>query len=434
MKRHTTLIRALLYLSISGMITIPSTAKDGAFKRIFSGRGLGRQLLEFQGRLVFTRMAGQGNEIYLSDGTEKGTRLIHATTNTVYEIGAGKGWIYFIEGNSNGGETTFELWKTGGSMGKALRVATLWQEKDYRLDTAPRFKDALITVLDGDRAMFAGWDARTRSQGCVWTSDGTAAGTKPVAFTKRGTRFLSQLARVGQQVFFDIPEDGIYLTDGAITKRVLDCERVKSMLCTTSGRLVCLAYLGARKPDAEIVMMTENGTASNLAVEKDNGPFQPQDFFLLGSNLFFMARQTGGNYKLWSVSEGEGKPRMVKNFANGENSGLVNIMGAAGRRVYCMARTPDLELGSSDGTEAGTVRLAQLLSPPNFFVTSGDQVFFDLRPKGSYFESVAASMGSAETTRVLPDSPTSGKTMGAVVIGSALFFSTGWEKVYRYDL
>ncbi|MEI8289296.1 MAG: hypothetical protein WCH99_07470 [Verrucomicrobiota bacterium] len=429
MKQPTKLIRLLLLLKVSGMIAMPALAAETPFKQIYSERGIGNNLLEFQGKLVFTRWAGVSDVLYLYDD-KRGAVAMHTTANGygIDQIAAGPRSIYFVEVNRQDAQVPSTLWRCDGQ--QARQVATLWPPDNCNVGSYADGKAIAFTVLNNDQAVFAGWDSKAISQGCIWTSDGSESGTHPLEFTKRSSNFLHKMARVGQRVFFDINRDGLFMTDGLTVKRVMDSERVKSGLCPCQDRLACNIYEG--KPgvnEAELFAVNQAGLAKPLASEQDKGPFQPQDFILVGDTVFFMAHEVGETYRLWAISAQGGTPRVVKKWATGSTE-LVNIVGATDQHVYFLVRNTGLELWCSDGTEGGTVKLTKLNKAPAFFAASGDKAFFDLPDAGTYSQQVAVSEGTPVSTRILPDGPRN--PVNALVIGSSLYITDNKE-INRYD-
>ncbi|MBX3025980.1 hypothetical protein KF840_13820 [bacterium] len=266
--------------------------------------------------------------LWRSDGSAAGTSRL--TDIAAIDLLAGPDALYAFGSDD-------ALWRIAYDDGVSIRLAA--------------FPDSQITpsmTLVGDRLFFAVSSAATEE---LWTSDGTAAGTRPlraVQLTNReGGNNQAQLFAAGAQLFFVARDDAgweLWRSDGteAGTRRVRD-----------------------------IAPGASSGLHFNDYSE------MPQPFFAaVGDTLLFMANDGLSGLELWRSDGSEAGTQRVADLgagalgADGTSGGdddsdvaqRTIAMLPAGRRLFFTARPSGvaLELWESDGTAAGTRRVARL--------------------------------------------------------------------------
>ncbi|MBC7919817.1 MAG: hypothetical protein H7Z75_01880, partial [Ferruginibacter sp.] len=128
------------------------------------------------GRVLYFSAANpaNGRELWTSDGTPEGTRLIKdlrpglETSNPTNLTNVG-GVLYFT---ADDGTTGTELYRSAGTPESTRLV------KDITLGPAPSSLSKLTSA--GGLLFFAATDPSTPSRGDLWRSDGTAEGTRPL--------------------------------------------------------------------------------------------------------------------------------------------------------------------------------------------------------------------------------------------------------------
>ncbi|WP_198664931.1 ELWxxDGT repeat protein [Lewinella sp. IMCC34191] len=152
----------------------------------------------YNGSLVFTAHTDDtGRELWISDGTESGTRQI-ADINPGAESSVRKvesclfkNLLYFTAHNGKDG---FELWKTDGTAAGTVMV------KDIHAGERSSLPSSLVAI--GDTLFFQAYDAEHGFE--LWTSDGTAAGTRLAADIIPGpeSSFPSRMTMLDGQLYF----------------------------------------------------------------------------------------------------------------------------------------------------------------------------------------------------------------------------------------
>jgi ELWxxDGT repeat protein len=217
----------------------PSSPPPGLPGAAPSAEPLGppRSLTAVGGKLYFVANDGtHGEEVWVSDGTDAGTKLVKDVgTRTAWggpvggtlgstpgDLVSFAGKLFYTAAPNGGGR---ELWSTDGTAGGTARVAVLTTADSGiyygRVTFGPETRMAAVA---GDRLIVAGTpDAGAAG---LWASDGTAAGTKrlttadvPVPTNPYGSYGgIGGLTAAGDHVFF-VRQDGtggpqLWTTDG----------------------------------------------------------------------------------------------------------------------------------------------------------------------------------------------------------------------------
>jgi ELWxxDGT repeat protein len=269
--------------------------------------------------------AGRGAELWTSDGTSAGTRLVRDIwpgregSNPTFIVAMGRN-VYFRADDGVRGE---ELWRSDGTAGGTYLV------KDVRPGSEPSGAGWLLTRV-GQRLYFFASDGTSEG---LWMSDGTGAGTGLVkAFDLHGYEaWVSALTDVGGRLFFEgwdaTAGRELWISDGttAGTRRVKDIRPGKK--------------------------------ASDMDVLTD-----------IGGRLFFAASDRTHGRELW-VSDGTSSgTRLVRDIRPGLETGPclegVELAGLHGT-VYVDASdgVHGCELWRSDGTRAGTWMVKDIATP-----------------------------------------------------------------------
>jgi ELWxxDGT repeat protein len=281
--------------------------------------------LDFDGTIaLFAADDGEnGMELWRTDGTEAGTWMLkdinegggHSSPNNFLKASASV--IYFT---ANHDEYGVELWKTDGTAGGTVLVADLEPGAGSSSPGNLRLVGAAPGIV---------FTATTTAQGVeLWKSNGTTAGTS----------------------CFDINADALnsspaYLTNfnGYVYMLATETDtdrNVGAELYRTNGTTVELVQ--------DIRVGTSSGGPSYLAVA--------------GTTLFMYARDATTGYELYKLGT-TGSVTLVKDIVAGGTSGSpVYITAISSTKVVFRATeaaTGD-ELWVSDGTSAGTFRLADI--------------------------------------------------------------------------
>jgi ELWxxDGT repeat protein len=396
-----------------------------------------RSLTRFGERLLFTADdPAHGRELWLSDGTTAGTALVaDARPGPADGVGASpritaagaraffvandgvhgsEPWI--VEGTSArmvadvrpgpagsapramvalGGVLVFQaqlasgavLWRTDGTPAGTFPLADLGYGDEP-------FTTSLAVV--GGHALFTAADAAHGAE--LWRTDGTVAGTAIVTDIAPGTESSSpaQLTHLGGRVYFTA-NDGptgqeLWVTDGtaagtAPVTDVLPGAGQSSPEGLTAGTHLLYFFAGT---DTGERLFRSDGTAAGtfaLPVSTNADGSNPEGFVDFGGQAFFVAAEDG-RYGLWRSDGSEPGTQQVKDFGSTQDVYLYLVH--AGRLLFTVNDLAHgTELWASDGTEAGTQLVVDLApgstgSQPHGLTPFAGSVYFGAWGFGLY--------------------------------------------------
>lgn len=309
---------------------------------------------------------GYGNELWRSDGTAAGTRLVkdiapgRANSSPSLLAVAGR-TLYFATENSNGDRS--QLWRSDGTTRGTVKVANL------------RVESKVVAV--GSTVYFVA-DQAGGSE--LWRTRGTATTTarvKDIVPGGRGSR-PQNLTAVGSRLYFTAPDaagdERLWKSDGTASGTVVvDAGRPEGEFASNPDQLFAAqGRLWFRASDAAhgSELWTSDGTEAGTRVLKDLAPGTnhlgdpswswPKDFTVYRGLVYFSAASSEDDQgNLWR-SDGT-EQGTVRIASTGGAQGLT----VAGNRLYFSAtdRTHGRELWSSDGTAGGTRMVVDVASP-----------------------------------------------------------------------
>lgn len=329
-------------------------------------------LASAQGEVAFGADDGvHGHELWATDGTRAGTRLIRdvcpGECSGVVGPFFSKGAQLLFSGTSDPSGGNVEPWVSN------LSAAGTVQLHDLCPGSCSSFpRDFLVA---GNLAYLSAVDAGGRRQ--LWRTNGRTQGTVRLTDVSDAPGLFDlgafDVARVGSTLLFSAPDDfgrwEPWRTDGsrAGTRRLVDL------------------------PDP------------------DFGGSVPRRFMAAGAKSFFFADDGVHGYELWSSDGTSGGTRLVKEFLEGTEPTLAPFVPASaeagGRLVFIrLDPTGNGDLWGSDGTAAGTERLLdERTSPAEILYSFGPRVFFLARDEDHGFEPWVTD-GTKSGTRLLVDS------------------------------
>ncbi|HXI01896.1 MAG TPA: ELWxxDGT repeat protein, partial [Candidatus Saccharimonadales bacterium] len=348
----------------------------------------GKGALVHEGVVYFAASDGvHGRELWRSDGTEAGTVLVSDIRPGPADSSPGSfvefdGSIWFA---ADDGVNGFELWKSDGTgAGTVLAVETEPGPGSFGLQ-------GLFAL--GDTLYFTGYSPTTDLT--LWRSDGSQAGTFPINDSANidGPLFPGAFVGLGDRLFFtafDVDHWGEpWVSDGteAGTYRIADIRPGQANSRTASSPAAALGgfvYFAARDASHGEDLWRTDGTEAGTIRLVDLSPEASSSgigsMTVLDGTLYFTAGRSGPtSTDLW---RSDGTEAGTVPVAAGLGGFYGNLDASAGGLLFS-SRDPDhgVELWRSDGTEAGTV-LAQDLFPgprnstPRNFAEMGDRVFF----------------------------------------------------------
>ena len=277
-----------------------------------------------------------GFELWTTDGTESGTRLVTdirpGPTSTGMDGGIRYGDAVYFLANDTG--YVANLWRSDGTAAGTYRIA----------DLGDAYTPLPMAVHDG-ALWFISFDAY--GPGKIWRSDGTAAGTAPTVDLGFSIYDAWNLVSAGDKLFFVAFHESagyeLFVTDG-----------------TTAGTHM------TRDIDPGYTFST------------------PEPFKAVGNTLYFLGIEQEHGPEIWKSDGTEAGTVLVKDIFPGPRYvDPPSVVATIGDVLLIAANDGEhgYELWRSDGTEAGTVMLDELLpgaegSAPRAFSAFGSRLVF----------------------------------------------------------
>lgn len=347
-------------------------------------------LTDVNGTLFFVANDGtHGAELWKSDGTTAGTTMVAdirpgSASSSVSNLTDVNGTLFF---SANNGSTGTELWKSDGTTAGTTLV------KNIRAGSASS-NPSRLTNINGELFFTTGTFSTE-----LWKSDGTGAGTVMFAnLQSLGSHSARNFFNIGGMVFFTATDSAhgeeLWKTDGtaAGTMLVSDIQPGSESgspfgLTNLNGTLLFGANDGVHGWE----LWRSDGTTAGTTMVADlhSGDSFPDQLTVSNETLFFTANDGVHGYELWKSDGTLAGTVLVADVnpgpSDGEPDELIDVNGTL--FFAAMDGTADPEAGSdvwkSDGTEAGTVRVARINS-------AGTEIFS--RPLQGYSSDGAANL------------------------------------------
>jgi ELWxxDGT repeat protein len=333
-----------------------------------------------------------GVELWKSDGTASGTVLVK-------DINVGKddsspnhlanidGTLFFA---ANDGAHGVELWKSDGTEAGTVMVSDI-QAGGSDSSSNPRF-----FTKAGNTLFFRANDGEHGNE--LWKTDGTTAGTvlvKDIA-PEKDNSYPTNLTSFQGVLYFDAEEpthgDELWKSDGTEAGTVMVKDIYPGSYYDPSYGMVANSsypgpftefqgelYFPAGDADHGYELWKTDGTASGTVLVKDINPgpassgpvsyFGPAYLTPVNGTLFFDADDGQHGLELWKTDGTEAGTVLVKDIVPGSYPsgpfGLTNVNGTLFFDAYQDDVNGNDELFKSDDTEAGTVLVKDINPGPD---------------------------------------------------------------------
>ena len=381
------------------------------------------QLLASDGNIVwFTAFTGiTGRELWRSDGTAFGTRLVANLTpgpgwtrfspvaNTRYGTPGGilDGRLFFGAEDAKHG---LELWVSDGTFSGTHLFADL--TPGAASSTPQRF------IRFGELLFFFVDTALRRD--VLWVTDGTVDGTHEVV-PSTSLGWMGPVFPAADALYFAVGSAPGRYTGTWKTTNGRDARKVGLVggsIAVAGGTL----YVGSWE---RLERISPSGDPILLAAVANDSPGEP---YPLGTTLLFRGRDAAHGLELWRTDGTPQGTAMVKDLNPGPgSSGGVPLGTVNGKALW---RTSQNEIWSTDGTTEGTTRLYEFDGPPSTAVygtEAGGNLYFQY--DRGLFVSDGASVRRVEVAGTMPSSLGLPPVMplGGVAVANLESGSTGSE-------
>lgn len=267
----------------------------------------------------------------------------------------------------------------------------------------------------------------------LWKTDGTEGGTVRITDLCPGAcdSFPRNLTVVGASIFFSA-DDGAHglepwITDGttAGTRMILDAVpglggSAPNFFRVLGGRVFYSAQDPSAGRELWVTDGTPGGTGRWLDIQPGPSDSWPTLWQVVGTDLFFAADDGVHGEELWATDGTAAGTRMVRDIFAGATPSLLSFtplpgfarFAKLGSRIFFAAAdaTNDYELWASDGTAAGTTRVADIHpgsdgSLPTYFEPLGSILLFkagDGTSGAELWRTDGTEAGTVEVKDILP--------------------------------
>jgi len=343
-------------------------------------------MAELDGGLLFQAELGQFDRPVLvwTDGSAAGTRIILETNSQDYSPSAqwmftAGGLAYFDGYSSSSGR---ELWVSDGTIA-GTRVIDI---NPGEADSSPG-EPAVI----GDQVFFAASDGEHGRE--LWTSDGTQAGTRMIRDCAPGPQGgdPTALRAFGELLLFraDIEETGVepWRSDGTSAGTFPLGDLVPGRPGSRPSEFTPhngVALFSAETPDVGCELWSTDGTTAGTTLLLDIRPgaesSSPQDFQGVGDLVLFTADDGAVGREPWTSDGTAAGTRLLGNLSAETVPAATRMLGSArvpAGIVFALQRRGASELWTSSGTAETTRRIRDL----------------DLTQDGSIYETIPLAYG-----------------------------------------
>jgi ELWxxDGT repeat protein len=339
------------------------------------------------------------------------------------------------------GSSAHQLWKTGGSPASTVLVKDVFPGAPAGAGVPSSLTSAAGLLF------FVAHDAT--SDGELWRSDGTAAGTFRVRDIAPGLAPSSpqDITGAGAFVLFSASNAAsgreLWRSDGtaAGTAQVQDI-KASTRDAAPNGFVAVgdKVFFSADDETRGVELWATNAQTGETSIVKDIRPGSLGSLFLgyatmpVGVNgiLYFRANDGTHGEELWRSDGTDAGTYMVRDIIAGpDGTNITHFTAANGRLFFVLTFGGQSQLWTSDGTDAGTARVGNVLLLPDFnqsrLATLGNSVYFSGFIPGApdlgteLMRSDGTAAGTAVVKDVWPGSFNSG--VGNITsVGSSIFF------------
>ena len=359
-------------------------------------------------------------QLWRSDATTAGTMLVASlpglnAASPFYGFARAAGKVFFATGTNLG----LQLWVSDGTQAGTAPIASLACSYDTTIPH-PYANPIPGGAVFNDTLYFVGLNSS--NQPALYRTDGTAAGTADIAPMPGFIGTEPFASHVGSRVIL-VGANAVWSSDGTPsgTQQIATSGISRDDEAGASTNAVVYSSAGR--------LWATDGTVAgtrDITIANDAGS---NSFVANGSDLYFQTSNGSSPTISWSMWKTDGTAAGSVKLGTFP---LIGTIAAAGGSVYfgALDSLEESQLWKTDGTPAGTVLLRKMwdfpLGMPGQFAAVGNELFFSA-DDGTYGRELWKSDGTTAGTRLVDDINTiasaSSNPLSLTDVNGELFFS-----------
>ncbi|MBL7682150.1 MAG: T9SS type A sorting domain-containing protein [Flavipsychrobacter sp.] len=404
------------------------------------------------GKLLFSANTSVGRELWISDGTTAGTKLLK-------DINAGAGSSLQNAGNgpravlgsklvfaADNGTTGEELWVSDGTAAGTTLLKDIYTGSNSSNPLADGW------AIVGSKLIFS---ARTLTNGNeVWVTDGTTAGTTLLKDINSGgaTSYPGAFVQYNGKVYFGA-DDGVngvklWVTDGTAsgTQLINVPFEAPVYFVVLNSMMISFAYDATNG----VELWKTDGTVGGSSLIKDINPgfgssvpasLRADMFCVYNNKLYFVADNGSNGYELWVTDGTTTGTQMVKEIRTGTGDAYIGNMMVFNNKLYFggMDASGNRKLWETDGTAGGTkiaVNTNGVFNEMSSIIGYKKSLYFNATDNAAFpfsddlFKSNGTTSG---TTKIGPSTKTDAASNIAqfIMYDSTLYFCANYNNGYE---
>jgi trimeric autotransporter adhesin len=364
-----------------------TAANTKLIKRFEAGYSNFYEPYAHNGKIYFTKEDNlYGREPWLSDGTAEGTSLL----KDIYKGPSVSSPSFFTTINgklifSARNETGSELWTTNGTEAGTRILKDINTHSTAGMFYSYGGSDAMATL--NKELIFVADDGQPGKR--LYKSDGSTSGTSVLKDLTSAPRLL--LSR-NDFVYFvtsyydsTVLVNNIYRTNGKKngTTKLLETRQWKYEIFTYEVSQDGTVYYKVRKDwESAYELWRTDGTLQGTYLLMTN--VSPEtNVAVAGNTAYFVAGKDASGYELWNTDGTVEGTKMIKDIFPGSGGSNPYNLFTYKREIYFGARDPlsDSSFWKTDGTSAGTFKLRNITLSTQPFCISNDILYFKANEK-----------------------------------------------------
>jgi ELWxxDGT repeat protein len=396
MRRRFLLAVLVLLLSIPAGAQTAYLVQDLAPYSLSVASSGPRDLLVLGNRVFFLADTNYSRGLWVTDGTPEGTRLLadlcEGRCESVTLLGSTQNRVFLAVDSRDSHEPL--LWTSDGTRAGTVPLAEIHGDEEV--------------ALAGGKAFFQSEDEQLNSG--LWVSDGTPQGTGPVVPGQEA--YVRDLTPVGNRIFYN--SAGLWVSDGTEggTFKVVDGS---AGLITAVGNRVFFLGDDEDEEDGSDLWISDGTAAGTRQISQFEtpGPFGPTKWLKpIGSQVYFLADDRAHGIEVWRSDGTLQGTRQVTEigfqapFPGGDDqlelagSRLIFVAtdGLHGYRIWTAGATPETTAPLEQGCPGG----CPAVEPETELFRVGSRVLF-LGRNEAYGRELWSTDGTAAGTRLVKD-------------------------------